>query len=155
MDSRIEIRRMSEGDIPDVAAIEASSFSLPWSENGFRTALGRRDTVFYVATVEGRIAGYAGFYICLDEADITNIAVTSDHRRKGIGARLMDEVISACSLKGVLMIALEVRAGNEPAKALYRKCGFQEVGLRKGFYSSPTEDACVMTRYLETEDNKC
>ena len=155
MESRIEIRRMSEGDIPDVAAIEASSFSLPWSENGFKTALGRRDTVFYVATVDEKIVGYAGFYICLDEADITNIAVAPDYKRKGIGGRLMDSVISACSSKGVLMIALEVRAGNEPAKALYRKCGFQEVGLRKGFYSSPTEDACVMTKYLETEDNKC
>ena len=155
MESRIEIRRMCETDIPAVAAIEAGTFSLPWSENGFRTALGRRDTVFFVATVDERIVGYAGFYTCLDQADITNVAVSSEYKRRGIGTRLMDAVITACLSKGVLMIALEVRAGNESAKALYRKCGFEEVGLRKGFYSSPTEDACVMTRYLETEDNKC
>ena len=145
----VEIRRMESTDAEAVAAIEASVFSVPWTLNGFKSALERRDTIFYVAVEGGRILGYAGFYISIDEADITNIAVEVEARRRGIGRSLMERVIDTCENKGVQMIGLEVRAGNEAAKRMYANLGFKEVGVRKGFYEHPTEDACVMIRYTE------
>ena len=140
------IRRMEPEDIEAVAAIEAATFSVPWTVNGFKSALERRDTIFYVAEKDGMIVGYAGFYISVDEADITNVAVEESTRGQGIGQALMEKVIETCDNKGVLMIGLEVRAGNEPAKKLYSGLGFKEVGRRKNFYEQPTEDACVMIR---------
>ncbi len=151
MKDGIEIRRMEAGDIGAVAAIEADSFSIPWTPNGFKTALDRRDTIFFVAERKGEILGYVGFYISIDEADITNIAVAKTERRQGIGRSLMENVKSVCEKKGVRMIGLEVRAGNEPAKELYSGMGFKEVGVRKDFYRCPTEDACVMIWFKEDE----
>ncbi len=147
----VNIRRMVAGDAEEVAAIEAATFSVPWTVSGFKTALERRDTIFFVAEREKRIIGYAGFYISMDEADITNVAVAAGERKKGIGEMLMQAVIDTCKSKDVHMIGLEVRAGNEPAKQLYRKLGFKEVGLRKGFYEKPAEDACVMIRSGEDD----
>lgn len=146
------IRRMEPEDIEPVAAIEAATFSEPWSVNGFKSALERRDTIFYVAYDEDKILGYVGFYYGIDEADITNVAVAEGARGQGIGEMLIANVLMTCSMKGIGMIGLEVRAGNAPAIALYHKLGFEQVGIRKDFYSKPTEDALVMTKYFETED---
>ena len=144
----MKIRRMVPEDAEAVARIEADSFSMPWTVNGFLTALERRDTIFYVAEKMGEILGYVGFYISIDEADITNIAVEKDFRRQGIGRLLMETVIDTCTRKDVQMLGLEVRAGNEPAKALYTELGFRAVGIRKGFYERPVEDACVMIKNI-------
>ena len=147
-----DVRLMTPEDIPQVAVLERATFSEPWTESGFKSALDRRDTIFYVACVEDKIIGYAGFYYCLDEANITNVAVNKEYRGQGIGEMLVSSILLECTRRNLATIGLEVRAGNEAAIGLYTKLGFEKVGVRKNFYRLPHEDAFVMTKYIETED---
>lgn len=143
----VDIRRMQAGDVPEVAAIEKDNFSEPWSDNGFLTALEREDTVFLVAEdCTGHITGYCGFYYSYTDGEITNVAVDKNHRRQGIGRRLLEEVDIICREKGLESLTLEVRFNNEAAVELYKSMGYKEVGIRKNFYVRPTEDARVMIK---------
>lgn len=147
------IRRMTDRDVFQVAAIEKKIFSLPWSEQGFADALASRDTIFLVAEEEvanscGQVCkvimGYIGMYISLDEGEITNVAVAEGYRRHGIGDALVEHILSEGKQAGVERFILEVRVSNEPAIRLYEKYGFVSVGVRAGFYEQPREDASIM-----------
>ena len=87
----------------------------------------------------------------LDEGDVTNVAVRRDRQREGIGNFLMESMIRLAEERGITMIHLEVRAGNEAAIRLYERQGFVRDGLRKGYYTDPTEDAVLMTRTAVSE----
>ena len=95
---------------------------------------------------KGRILGYCGLLTVLDEGDVTNVAVRRDRQREGIGNFLMESMIRLAEERGITMIHLEVRAGNETAIRLYERQGFVRDGLRKAYYTDPTEDAVLMTR---------
>ena len=95
------------------------------------------------AEVGGNVAGYVGVYRVGDEADITNVAVSSIYRRKGIGKSLLRELISYSQKQNILAITLEVRDSNAGAIALYEQMGFNKVGIRKNFYEKPVEDAII------------
>ena len=140
----MKIRYMEIDDIEPVIAIDREIFPDPWSDTGLLTYLIRNDTVFLTAEDADGIAGYCGCQCAADEADIITIAVAPGKRRSGIGMQLLYEMICLAKAHGTANVYLEVRAGNEPAKALYRRFGFTEAGLRKGYYSAPTEDAVVM-----------
>ena len=83
-------------------------------------------------------------WISADEAEITNVAVDKDFRRIGVGKGLIEKLKEVGIEKGIKSFFLEVREGNEAARKLYEKCGFKEVGVRRGFYSKPIEDAILM-----------
>ena len=138
------IRRMIPEDVPQVAKIESASFSMPWSEKSFLDSLEREDTVFLVCVEEEQVAGYIGMYISFDEGEITNVAVDSAYRQKGYGYQLMEAARTEAKHRGVLSIFLEVRVSNVPAIALYKKMGFEKLGIRKNFYEHPIEDAIIM-----------
>ena len=144
--SELRIRRMEERDVQQVAAIEAESFSLPWSEQAFRDSLAMYHTIFLVADLEGRIAGYCGWYQSLEEAEITNVAVKQELRGKGIARELLQELFRVGTAQGVFAYTLEVRVSNTPAIHLYESLGFENVGIRRDFYEKPTEDAMIMWR---------
>lgn len=144
--SELRIRRMEERDVQQVAAIEAESFSLPWSEQAFRDSLAMYHTIFLVADLEGRIAGYCGCYQSLEEAEITNVAVKQELCGKGIARELLQELFRVGTAQGVFAYTLEVRVGNTPAIHLYESLGFENVGIRRNFYEKPTEDAMIMWR---------
>jgi len=144
MAAGFKIRYMEIDDIECVAAIDREIFPDPWSETGLFSYLIRNDTVFLVAEDGDGIAGYCGCQCAADEADIITVAVMSGKRRAGIGRELLYELICLAKAHGAANIYLEVRTGNEPAKALYRDFGFTELGIRKGYYSDPTEDAVTM-----------
>lgn len=144
--SELRIRRMEERDVQQVAAIEAESFSLPWSEQAFRDSLAMYHTIFLVADLEGRIAGYCGCYQSLEEAEITNVAVKQELRGKGIARELLQELFRVGTAQGVFAYTLEVRVSNTPAIHLYESLGFENVGIRRNFYEKPTEDAMIMWR---------
>ena len=144
--SELRIRRMDERDVQQVAAIEAESFSLPWSEQAFRDSLAMYHTIFLVADLEGRIAGYCGCYQSLEEAEITNVAVKQELRGKGIARELLQELFRVGTAQGVFAYTLEVRISNTPAIHLYESLGFENVGIRRDFYEKPTEDAMIMWR---------
>ena len=93
---------------------------------------------------EQKVIGYIGMYLSFDEAEITNVAVSPEHRQKGIGKVLVETVKEMVCKKNIKKIFLEVRVSNIPAIALYEKNGFQKVGIRKNFYEKPTEDANIM-----------
>lgn len=140
----LTVRQMEETDLGSVARIEASIFSKPWSEEGFRDSLKLPNTVYLVAEQDGSIAGYIGMLCVLDEGEITNVAVAEGFRRQGIGERLLSSLLQAGRKEGVDSFTLEVRESNSSARRLYRKLGFQEEGIRRNFYEKPTEDAILM-----------
>lgn len=140
------IRRMEERDLPQVAAIEADSFSVPWSEKAFRDSIAMYHTIFLVAELAGEIAGYCGCYQSLEEAEITNVAVRQDLRGQGIARKLLRELFRIGTAQGAFAYTLEVRVSNAPAIHLYETLGFESVGIRRNFYEKPTEDAMIMWR---------
>lgn len=142
----MEIRRMSEADVFDVAAIEAKVFSQPWSEQGFRDALAMNHVIFLVAEEAGSILGYCGMYMALDEGEITNVAISEACRNRGYGEQLVTELMQQGRKHGIRRYVLEVRVSNEPAIRLYQKLGFSVLGTRKNFYEKPSEDAYFMSR---------
>lgn len=145
----ITIRRMQPQDASAVEKIERDNFSEPWPEAEFAKAAQHPAYLCLVASEEDRIAGYAVCTAAAKEADLTNFAVAASYRRFGIGEKLLSVLTDRLKKKGIKQIFLEVRAGNEPAKALYAKAGFEAVGRRKNFYRKPAEDALIMRKETE------
>lgn len=142
----IEIRRMRLNDLPEVVRLEQESFSEPWTQNGFEDALFQGQNIFIVAVdLSERIVGYVGLYVSMDEGDITNVAVSDNCRRCGIGDKLLEFLLLQAKGQGVRQIFLEVRKSNHAAQRLYEKHGFQITGERKNFYRKPQEDALLMS----------
>ena len=144
----IIVRIMTKEDIDQVVNIEEESFALPWSVKGFEESLELKFSKFFVALIGDRIVGYVGTYYIGDEIDITNIAVSSAFRRKGIAGKLMEAVFAYGHEIMASGINLEVRISNTSARALYAKYDFEELGVRKKFYSKPTEDGLIMRKNL-------
>lgn len=140
----IEIAEMQMKDLPEVAGIEESIFSQPWSENGFAASLQSKDTLYLVARMNGEIAGYCGLLQSFDEADITNVAVKESCRRRRVAETMLTELIRRGAERGIAAFTLEVRCSNAGAIALYEKLGFLNCGVRRNFYEKPVEDAVIM-----------
>ena len=138
---------MAERHLAALAAIEKACFHAPWSETMLREELGKG--IFLVAERDGAAVGYVGCQTVLDEGYITNVAVSPDCRRQGIARALLDELKARAAQAGLSFVTLEVRASNAPAIALYEGAGFVRVGVRKNFYTAPTEDAVLMTLFLK------
>lgn len=138
------IREMTLQDVPAVAEIEKACFSLPWSEQSLVDSVVREDTMFLVCEDAQEIVGYIGMYLSFDEGDITNVAVSPAHRKKGYGEAIVSKAVELAKEKQLEMILLEVRVSNVPAISLYKKMGFEEIGIRKNFYEHPVEDAIIM-----------
>ena len=135
---------MREEDLPAVLRIERENFSLPWSERNFLDALDLEYYHFLAACCGDEIAGYCGYIRSFETADVTKVAVKGDCRRLGIGERLLRQLMEDGYQSGVERFSLDVRAANHPAIALYKKMGFCQEGLRKGYYEDPREDAMIM-----------
>ena len=145
--SRIKIVPLTKDLVPQVAAIEAISFSEPWSEASYMEACEKEDYLYIVATEEsGRVVGMCGLIIGPFEAEVMNVAVHPDYRGQGIAGQLMDALLAAGEAHGVKEFTLEVRAGNAAAIHVYEAHGFVGEGIRPRFYSKPTEDALIMWR---------
>ncbi|KIL37787.1 alanine acetyltransferase [Gordoniibacillus kamchatkensis] len=144
---RTSFRPMRESDIPVVCAIEQESFPTPWTEGAFRNELSSNNFAHYVIMQDaesGEIAGYGGMWLILEEAHVTNVAVRAAFRGRGLGERLMRELMSKASFLGALRMTLEVRQSNLIAQGLYEKVGFHAVGVRRGYYTDNNEDAVIM-----------
>ncbi len=131
----------------EVAELEREVFSHPWSEQALIDSLDKG--IFLVCLEDGKVLGYAGAYCIQDEAAVTNIATNPRRRREGIAQMLTSTLIERAKKLGLAKISLEVRVSNAPALALYEKLGFKNAGLRRGFYSSPREDAFVLIHDLQ------
>lgn len=138
---------MEERHLAALAEIEKACFHAPWSADMLHEELGKG--IFLVAEQDGEVAGYVGCQTVLDEGYITNVAVSPDCRRQGIGRTLIEELKKRAAQSGLSFITLEARASNAPAIALYEGAGFRQVGVRRNFYTAPAEDAVLMTYYLK------
>lgn len=107
-----------------------------------------RDFVVRIAEEQGSIAGVVIFRIVVDEAEVLNIAVEADWRRRGMGSRLINDVMAACNAAGAKKIFLEVRDSNQAARQFYSRLGFKQTGRRRQYYRAPTEDAVVLVRTI-------
>jgi ribosomal-protein-alanine N-acetyltransferase len=145
----MRIENMTADHIAQVAALEAICFADPWSEKSVASELTNPLSLWLVAMDGERLAGYVGSQSVLGESDMMNVAVHPDYRRKGIAEALCNALIEALKKKENHCLTLEVRASNEPAKALYEKQGFIQVGLRKNYYRNPKEDACILRKEWE------
>ncbi len=141
----IDIQKMNESHLGQVAKLETECFSTPWSENALREELNNEFARFFVALCDGQVAGYIGAHNIVGEVYITNVAVSPDYRRRGIAEALIKKLVEVNFTEGAEFITLEVRKSNFGAINLYAKMGFKEVGSRKNFYENPREDAHLMT----------
>lgn len=143
----ITVRNALERDIPALAELEEECIPNPWSVKTFESAFKLDGAVFLTAEDEnGTICGFLTVSSVLDEFSLDNIAVKENYRGNGIAALLIAELEKHIEQKAAF-ITLEVRQGNLPAVSLYKKCGFKPVGIRKNYYSNPTESALLMTKY--------
>jgi ribosomal-protein-alanine N-acetyltransferase len=145
----MRILNMTAEHVVQVAALEAICFADPWSEKSVASELTNPLSLWLVAMDRDRLAGYVGSQSVLGESDMMNVAVHPDYRRQGIAEALCNALVDALKEKGNHCLTLEVRASNDPAKALYEKLGFIQVGLRKNYYRNPKEDACILRKEWE------
>ena len=149
--AKIRVRIAKSSDLDDIYELDVQTFAMPWSKEALSYDILENDNAFViVAEYEGEFAGYADIWTVLDEADLNSIAVRVDFRRKGIGDAIMLAMTEMLSANGVATINLEVRVSNMPAIKLYKKYGFNECGVRPGYYLDNGEDALIMKR--ETGD---
>ena len=143
---------MVPGDLDRVTAIEKLTFPDPWSKRSFATML--RQTHIYAIVAEGpagTLSGYAMCSLVADEGEIQNIAVVEGARGQGLGQGLLAALLRYLKEGGAARVYLEVRRSNEAAIALYRRAGFQPLGVRPSYYAQPREDALTMTLELGSQ----
>ena len=142
----IRLELMSDAHVSQIAQLEKSCFSDPWSETSVASELHNPLSLWLVALDGDTVAGYVGSQSVLDGADMMNIAVHPDYRRQGIARALINGLVAALVDKGVGSLVLEVRVSNVPAIALYEQLGFQQVGRRPNYYRNPKEDALILKK---------
>lgn len=136
---------MTQGDIPQVAALERDAFVGEGVTTPFARELANKVATYIVACSDKHVVGYAGLWFVVDEAHLTSIAVREEKRRQGIGERLLKASLELALERQATMMTLEVRASNRAAQALYQKFGFRKVGVRRSYYSDNHEDAYLMS----------
>ncbi len=138
---------MREGDLAAVLAIEAVSFSNPWSGQTFRGEI-QNTSISYplvaVETASRKVVGYIIYWQIREDVQINNVAVHPDFRGRGVGEAALRAVLDRVREAGASLVTLEVRSSNTAALNLYRKLGFQALGRRKNYYTNPDEDAEVL-----------
>jgi ribosomal-protein-alanine N-acetyltransferase len=141
------LRRARAGDWAALAALEGAGSLHAWSADQIRSEL-VRSAPDAVLVLEGRdgILAYCAYRLVLDEMHVMNLAVRPGARRRGLGRFLLEAALTRAGRAGARRALLEVRAGNDAARALYAGCGFVLLGRRKRYYSDPPEDALVLVR---------
>ncbi len=145
----VAIRPMHELDVPVVVAVERSAYQFPWSEGIFRDCL-RVGYVCRVIEVGTDIAGYGIMSMGAGEAHVLNVCVREEYRNRGLARKVLLYLIDRASLAGMYEAFLEVRPSNTAAARLYHSLGFEQVGMRRGYYQATNgrEDAAVLRRIL-------
>jgi ribosomal-protein-alanine N-acetyltransferase len=137
-----DFRPMGPDDVPAVAQLEQRVFPDPWSEKAFREELVAAGRRYLVAEEGGAIVGYGGLLVVGDDAHVATLAVAPEARGRGLGTRFMLRLVEEARAGGAAHLTLEVRVSNHPAQSLYRRFGFETVGLRRHYYRD--EDALIM-----------
>lgn len=150
--NRLGIRKMTADDIPTVLEIDHQSFPVPWSERTYRLELaGNPSAHFFVAELSSgrtaKVVGYLGYWLIVDEAYISTLAVAPGMRRRGIGKQLLKTALRSAGRQGADRVSLEVRASNAGAISMYESLGFELHSRKPEYYRDNGEDALVMILY--------
>lgn len=145
----ITYRPMTEADIPALVAIEATAFYDAWNESMLCNELDNALTTYIIMESEGRIIGYAGFWLVAGEAQVTRVAVLEELRGQGLGTRLTAAMVNKAWDLGADAITLEVRESNLAAQKAYLTCGFASEGVRPNYYEDNHENAIIMWLYKQ------
>jgi ribosomal-protein-alanine N-acetyltransferase len=140
----LQMRDLQPSDLPAVMEIERAAFTSPWQRTTFEGLLRRTDTDLLAVTAGERLVGYAVCWTILDQSELGNVAVHPDERGRGIGRLLVRAALERACGRGADECYLEVRESNWTAQTLYASCGFEAIGRRRRYYTSPVEDALVM-----------
>ena len=150
MDKTWTIGLMTEDDVTAVAALEAENFSRPWSYDAFYKTLSDENYIVIIAKETDALLGYCVLLCTGEEADITNVCTVPSARGKGVATKMLTALMAEGKSRGVTEFFLEVRESNTPARSLYTKLGFEEIGLRKNYYEEPKEHAVLMKKEGKT-----
>ena len=142
----LRIVPMRRRHLRSVLRIEAEVYPRPWTLGLYlgELALPEQRRVYLVARSGGHVVGHAGLMFAADDGHVTTVAVDPPWQRHGVAARLLVVLLREAIARGASALTLEVRAANQPAQALYRRFGFVEAGVRKGYYAETEEDAVIM-----------
>ena len=140
----INFRLLTEADLPVIVDIEATAFYDAWNESMLRNELSNGLTTYLVMESEGKIIGYAGFWLVAGEAQVTRVAVLEELRGLGLGTRLTAALVNKAWELGAEAVTLEVRESNVAAQRAYLTCGFASEGIRPNYYEDNHENAVIM-----------
>lgn len=143
--NNLVVESMAEIHLEDVVEINNLSLTTPWSFESLKGELENKFCKYIVVKKAGTLIGYAGLWLIIDEAHITNVAIHPDYRGIGASNALMDGIIKICTDFNIPSITLEVRESNIVARNLYSKYNFVVEGLRKNYYDD-NENAIIMWR---------
>jgi [ribosomal protein S18]-alanine N-acetyltransferase len=145
----VEVRPMNELDVPLVVATERSAYQFPWSEGIFRDCL-RVGYICRVVDVAGEMGGYGIMSVGAGEAHILNVCIREEYRCRGFARKMLLYLLERARTAGMYEAFLEVRPSNTTAARLYHSMGFEQVGIRRGYYQATAgrEDAAVLRRIL-------
>lgn len=135
-------------DTLNISDLEKKYIPEAWSEALIADEIGKENSVFLIAEMNSVFCGYISGENIAGEFYINNVCVDEKFRRKNIGTKLLVQLCDCAERLNCEFITLEVRSLNTAACALYEKCGFSQVGRRKGYYSSPSDDALIYTKYF-------
>jgi len=144
-DAAITVVAMRRKHVRAVVAIEERIFPRPWSHALYLSELASPATRSYlVAIVDSAVVGYAGAMLVAGEAHVTTVGVAPEWHRRGVGIRLLHELVRDVRERGATAMTLEVRMSNVGAQALYQEFGFAPAGIRRNYYPEVNEDGLVM-----------
>ena len=143
------MRPMEEDDLPAVLAVERAGYPYPWTEGNFRDCL-RAGYCCWVLEQDGALIGHGVLSVAVGEAHVLNVCVHPDWQGRGLGRRILDRLLRLAGEHEADTAFLEVRASNTVAQHLYESAGFNEIGLRRGYYpaTNSREDAVVYAKAL-------
>ncbi len=141
----IEIEKMNKNHLEEIKENLETEFDDFWNYNILKEELSSDSSKYIVAITKSEVIGFAGIKFALDQVDIMNIVTRKNYRNKGVGTLLLRELISICKEFKANSIFLEVSEDNEPAIKLYKKLGFENVGIRKNYYKDKNG---IVMRYI-------
>ena len=145
-----QLRQATEADLSGLMQLEEMCFTTPWTRAAFLQEMELPHAELWLLFLAGESVplAYVNFWVAVDEASLLNIAVQPSLQRKGIASRLLRWMENRGRLRGAQSVFLEVRRDNVAGLMLYRRAGYIQVGIRKGYYSSDKQDAVVMRKEL-------
>ena len=155
----ISFNKLTSIEIPSVLSIEEQNSDYPWSQDQFTTSIENSNNLCYCLSFNGRTIGYLISMLAVDAADILNIGIDPDFKRQGYGTGLLNHLIEELKKRHIGEILLEVRAGNKSAIQFYKKQGFEEISVRKNYYTknsknqSNREDGIIMSIKISSTKN--